>query len=38
MTNKPGNTDTKPKRLSKSKRIHQRRLKQVARKTGGAPG
>jgi hypothetical protein len=38
MTNKPGNTDTKPKRLPKGKRIHKRRLKQVARKTGGTPG
>lgn len=37
MTNKPGSTDTKPKRPSKSKRIHKRRLKQVARKTGGTP-
>jgi hypothetical protein len=27
---------TKPKRLSKSQRIHVRRLKQVARKTGTA--
>jgi len=35
MTNKPGNT--KPKRLSKSKRTHKRRLKQIARKAGGAP-
>jgi hypothetical protein len=36
MTDKPANTNTKPKRLPKSKRIHQRRLKQNARKTGGA--
>ena len=35
MTNKPGNT--KPKRLSKGKRTHKRRLKQAARKAGGAP-
>lgn len=27
---------TRPKRLSKSKRIHQRRLKQAARKPGAA--
>ena len=34
MTNKPASPGTKVKRLSKSKRIHKRRLKQVARKTG----
>jgi hypothetical protein len=37
LTNKPANIGTKPKRLSKGKRIHKRRLKQVARKTGGTP-
>ncbi len=35
MTNKTGKT--KPKRLSKGGRIHARRLKQEARKTGVAP-
>ena len=30
------NTNTQPKRLPKSKRIHTRRLKQIAHKTGGA--
>ena len=32
-TDKPG--ETKPKRASKSKRTHVRRLKQEARKTAG---
>ncbi len=32
-TSKPG--EIKPKRLSKSKRTHARRLKQEARKTAG---
>ena len=36
VTDKPANTNTKPKRLSKSARTHKRRLKQIARKTGGA--
>ena len=35
MANKP--SKTKPKRLSKGGRIHARRLKQAARKTGVAP-
>jgi hypothetical protein len=30
-------SETKPKRLSKGKRIHARRLKQAARKAVGAP-
>ena len=30
-------TTTKTKRLSKSKRIHARRVKQIARKTGALP-
>ncbi len=34
MTDTEGKT--KPKRLSKSKRTYQRRLKQAARKPGGA--
>lgn len=37
MTNKPASTPVKPKRLSKSKRIQKRHLKQAARKTGGSP-
>jgi hypothetical protein len=37
MTNKPGNPGARPKRLSKSKRIHKRRQKQAARKSSGMP-
>jgi hypothetical protein len=37
MTNRPGKPNATPKRLSKSKRIHKRRLKQTARKTSGLP-
>jgi hypothetical protein len=36
MTNKPSNNGAKPKRLPKSKRIHTRRLKQVASKATGS--
>jgi hypothetical protein len=36
-TKKVKNSATKPKRASKSKRIHVRRLKQEARKAVGTP-
>jgi hypothetical protein len=38
VTNKPGKSkETDPKRLSKGKRKHARRVKQEARKSPGAP-
>ena len=38
MADKTKTPSAKRKRLSKSDRTHQRRLKQAARKPGGVPG
>jgi hypothetical protein len=38
MADKTKTPGTKRKRLSKSDRTHQRRLKQAARRPGGIPG